>query len=446
MNSLETSRIGLFPKPILILHLTLAMGWLGIAGCEKRMADKADALNAREELPAVDIDNDTTTPQKSFEDDTQGVSSQSSSSQHRSPDISDELATEFAESWVQAMIEGDGQTLQRLFDWNDLITRSLAGLELSEKTIKNLDSSFSSTSLVSRLVSNMGQQIGDGADYGLVRVVRRQGKTHVLFRLFSSNQGLNYHDIRLKRSGTQIVGDRLFVAISGEEFADTLKTIIAPALQANTSLYAQLSGVQKKEMESLNQFKKMADSMRNGDPRRAIEIYNTLPKEFQDRKVVMLSLISAANLTGDDTVYQNAIERYTDNFPDDPSSGFVAIDLAILKNDAVQLRRSYDSIKKWTGGDPFLDLLIGSAFCQMGQVDEGVEMTRSIDPKSLPIAAAHDFKLSIALASKDHDTVLTNLRTMRDEYGYEFSDLREAEGFEEFVKSGQFQTWLTELH
>ncbi len=75
-------------------------------------------------------------------------------------------------------------------------------------------------------------------------------------------------------------------------------------------------GVQKKEKESLNQFRKMADSMRNGDPRRAIEIYNTLPKEFQDRKVVMLSLISAANLTGDDTVYQNAIERYADNFPD----------------------------------------------------------------------------------------------------------------------------------
>ncbi len=174
------------------------------------MADKADALNAREELPAVDIDNDTTTPQKSFEDDTQGVSSQSSSSQHRSPDISDELATEFAESWVQAMIEGDGQTLQRLFDWNDLITRSLAGLELSEKTIKNLDSSFSSTSLVSRLVSNMGSKIGDGADYGLVRVVRRQGKTHVLFRLFSSNQGFELSRYSTKEISTQIVGDRPF--------------------------------------------------------------------------------------------------------------------------------------------------------------------------------------------------------------------------------------------
>ena len=160
----------------------------------------------------------------------------------------------------------------------------------------------------------------------------------------------------------------------------------------------------------------------------------------------MLSLISAANLTGDDSVYQNAIERYTQNFPDDPSSGFVAIDLAILKNDVDQLRRSYESIKKWTTGDPFLDLLIGSAICQMGQVNEGVEMTRSIDPTSLTVATAHDFKLSIALASKDHDTVLTNLRIMREDYGYEFSDLREAEGFEEFVKSDQFKTWLSEQH
>ncbi len=65
MNSLETSRIGLFPKPILILHLTLAMGWLGIAGCEKRM-QQGRCIKCREELPAVDIDNDTTTPQKSL--------------------------------------------------------------------------------------------------------------------------------------------------------------------------------------------------------------------------------------------------------------------------------------------------------------------------------------------------------------------------------------------
>ncbi len=446
MNTLETSRVALFPKPLLLFYLAIAIGWIGISGCEKRLASKADVVNAKEELPPVDADVDTMGHLGNTGDDSLVSSNDSSSSQLSGVDISDELAVEFAESWVQAMIEGDGLTLQRLFDWKDLINRSLAGLELSEKTIKTLDSSFSSTSLVSRLVSNMGQQIGDGAAYDLVRVVRRQGNTHVLFRLFSGNQGLNYHDIRLKRSGTQIVGDRLFIALSGEEFADTLKTIIAPALQANNSIYAQLSGVQKKEMDSLKQFGKMAESIRNGNPRQAIEIYNSLPKEFQDRKVVLLSLISAANLTGDDSVYQNAIERYTQNFPDDPSSGFVAIDLAILKNDVDQLRRSYESIKKWTGGDPFLDLLIGSAICQMGQVNEGVEMTRSIDPTSLTVATAHDFKLSIALASKDHDTVLTNLRIMRDDYGYEFSDLREAEGFEEFVKSDQFQAWLSDMH
>jgi hypothetical protein len=296
------------------------------------------------------------------------------------------------------------------------------------------------------MVSTMGQQIGDGANYDLVRVIRRQGNTHVLFRLFSGNQGLNYHDIRLKRSGTQIVGDRLFIAISGEEFADTLKTIIAPALQANNSIYAQLSGVQKREMESLKQFGKMAESIRNGDPRRAIEIHNSLPKEVQDRKIVLLSLINAANLTGDDSIYQQAIKRYVQNYPDDPSSGFASIDMAVMQNDAEQLRRSYESIKNWTGGDAFLDLLIGSALCQMGQVEEGSEMTQNIDPVTLPVASAHDFKLSIALLTKDHETVLKNLRIMRDDYGYEFSDLREAEGFEEFVKSDQFQAWLSDLH
>ena len=449
MNIVETSWGSLFPKTTLVLHLTIAIGWIGIAGCEKRLASKDDVVNTKEALPPIDPAVETVTPSGGAEDesnDSQVTSNDSSSARRSGVAISDDLANEFAESWVQAMTEGDGLTLTRLFDWDELITRSLAGLELSDKTIKNVKAGFSSTSLVSRLVSNMGQQIGDGANYDLVRVVRRQGNTHVLFRLFGDNQGLNYHEIRLKRLGTQIVGDRLFIALSGEEFADTLKTIIAPALQADNSFYAQLSGVQKKEMESLKQFGKMAESIRNGDPRRAIEIHNSLPKEVQDRKVVLLSLISAANLTGDDSIYQQAIKRYVQNYPDDPSSGFAAIDLAVMQKDAEQLRRSYESIKNWTGGDPFLDLLIGSALCQMGQVEEGSEMTRNIDPASLPLASAHDFKLSIALLAKDHETVLKNLRIMRDEYGYEFSDLREAEGFEEFVKSDQFQAWLSDLH
>ena len=33
---------------------------------------------------------------------------------------------------------------------------------------------------------------------------------------------------------------------------------------------------------------------------------------------------------------------------------------------------------------------------------------------------------------------------MRDQYGFEFSDLTDAEGFEEFVKSEQFQEWLAD--
>ncbi len=126
---------------------------------------------------------------------------------------------------------------------------------------------------------------------------------------------------------------RLFVAISGEEFADTLKTIIAPALQANTSLYAQLSGVQKKEMgiaQSIQENGRFDAKWRSKKSHRNLQ--HTPERVSRPKGCDVLSLISAANLTGDDTVYQNAIiERYADNFPDDPSSGFVAIDLALLK-------------------------------------------------------------------------------------------------------------------
>ena len=61
-----------------------------------------------------------------------------------------------------------------------------------------------------------------------------------------------------------------------------------------------------------------------------------------------------------------------------------------------------------TGGDPYIDLLVGGLLTNFGKVEEAVEMTRDIDPADVGVASAHEFKLSVALASNDHDKLSNN--------------------------------------
>ena len=44
----------------------------------------------------------------------------------------------------------------------------------------------------------------------------------------------------------------------------------------------------------------------------------------------------------------------------------------------------------------------------------------------------------------DYPAVLKGLRTLREQFGYQFSDLRDAEGFEGFVDSPQFSEWTAD--
>ena len=75
-------------------------------------------------------------------------------------------------------------------------------------------------------------------------------------------------------------------------------------------------------------------------------------------------------------------------------------------------------------------------------MDEAVELTKDIDPAPLGLADAHDYKMTIALANKDHQTVLKELRVLRDKFGYQFSEFGGVEGYEGFVDSPEHSEWL----
>lgn len=407
------------------LSLVLVVG-VSMMGCADGGGAKPDAT---ERLAAPDVDSTAS-----------GTGAGESTDQ-----ISPEEAEAFAGAWETAMQTDDVAAINELFDWNDLFERVAGPLDLPAAERRKFVQGMRTGNAAGQLTNQIASICQAGGSYQLVKVLRREGRSHVVFRMILPNQGMNYHDIRLMRANGKVVGDRLFVAINSEELADTMRMLVQPAMQ-NRNLVGRLSGQQKADEAAFDTTIAMLNAAKNGQFADVVRLHEQLPAASRTNKSVMLALITAQGQL-DQEQYLAAIDRYREAFPNDPSLGLVLLDAALMREDWDLLEVSRQKLNAWTGGDPYIDLLIATIYSQDPQkIEQAMAMSKDIDPSVLRLPAAHDNKLTIALSGKDFKTALQQMTVLRDEYGVEFSaELMSAQPlFAELIETPEYREWLAQ--
>ena len=346
--------------------------------------------------------------------------------------ITDQDAEKFAGRWLRAVIDKDIAVVQKLVDWDGIMDRTLQGIDVNDEFCREFIQDETSPESTERLIGTIADEVNAGGSYRLVRVTERGGRSHVMLRLLNAEGALNYHDLRLKRAGDLIVADRLLFASSGESFSDTMRCMVAVAVIGQSSLVSRLSDDVQRELRRLKQQAEMVNALRRGDNETALMMYENMPAELRQMRMPMLLRIMASDVGGDEA-YLKAIDEFVAKHPSDSVVGMITLDAAIFRENHELLMRSHQQLTRFTGGDPYLDLMVGGVLANHGYLTEAKEMTDSIDPSNLGLASAHDFKLSVAMADEDHPTTLRQLVALRDNFGFELSDLNGVEGFEKFV-------------
>ena len=399
---------------------TLMVSIALIAGCEPEKTSNSQKMNV---LAPVD-----------------GMGSNFGKSETGNEAISEVQALELAVRWVKAIETKNEIQMELFFDWNGVVDRSIQGMNLSDDFVR-MYKKGAKQKLMAGILESLSLQLEGGGSYSLVRIVQRSGAQHAVFRLVGKDRSINYHDLQISRFGNSIRADRYFIASTGEELADTLRTLVGPALLGQASFAARITGRDKKALDGVEKQSKMMNAAKLGHLDEAKRLYNLLPVPQKYSKASMLTLIMATDVS-DQEAYLLAIDNYVKRFPNDPAVGIHTLGAGILRNDPDLVEKSRKCVQDWTGGDEFLDLFVGEALANMGKVEEAIKLTQNIEPDSLQLAVAHDFKLSIALAAKDYPRVLRELMALRDEYDCTLDDLRKAEGFEGFVSSPEFGKWV----
>ena len=205
----------------------------------------------------------------------------------------------------------------------------------------------------------------------------------------------------------------------------------------------QLSPEATRELSNVRELSQLMAAAQSGQHAQALKLYGALPAELRQSKFALLGRLMAL-IHGDETLYVKALEEYSSRFPDDARLGLFLLDIAFLRKDSKLLKKAYDSLQGWSGGDPLMTLMVASIRAGWGEKEEALRLAGQVDVSALGVSLAHDLSLSLALAIKDHKRALTDLRALRDRYNYEFNDLSTVEGYQHFAASAEYQQLLSD--
>jgi len=362
---------------------------------------------------------------------------QSTGSNQKEGSISDAEAEQFAKDWVAALSSANRVEANELFAIKEVVNRSIAPIRLSKNDRRGaIDGSMDG---LKTIIASLFEIFGNGASYELVSVKRRDGDPFVLFRLVNADGALNYHLLRVKRIRGGVRADRLSFGITGESLCASMRQ----NFKRMSTMYSKSKQEQEKFIEHLQTFKHLGLAAGKGEMNRALDLFKQLPEDLQAEKLAQLYRVMAHQY-GDEADFEKVLDEFIKSFPDDPSLAMVLLDSASLKGDSEMLLKAHSMLSEWSGGDPYLDLMVAAGLAEMGETEKAVKMTEAIDPTPINVLYAHTFKIGVALASEDFDCVLEQLLYMQDNFKVEFDDLRSVEGYEGFVKSPQFKEWIDE--
>lgn len=196
---------------------------------------------------------------------------------------------------------------------------------------------------------NMGTKIVEGiskeATYQLVKQYEKDGKHHLIFRLYDDGS-INYHDLELigRKSGPKVAD--MMVYTTGENLSVTIN-----------GLYKQFSGVIDKSTgkeDWLESMPRIRQEMKKGNYDKAYDLFLTIPEEGRKSKAFRMLKIEICSGLGDEE-QQEAIDELISAFPNEPNMQLILLDFYFLKKEYGKVLDAINAVDRMIDKDPFLD-------------------------------------------------------------------------------------------
>ncbi len=351
--------------------------------------------------------------------------------------LSNAEANAFAEQLEQAVNSGDQATVARYLNYSGLIDRAVNGVDAPERWKEGFKRGlvFSGSGLAQAIITQAGS---DDGSYMFVRRSSDGGTQQVLFRLITSEGGLNYHRFDLARVSGEVRAADMFIAASGENLTASFRRLCLVSAPQQ-SLLSRLAGKEKLFVKHGKLVQQTQKAFSSGDYRGGMRMYDQLPPEIQREKFLLLPRIRAAgqgNFNNAD--YLKALEAFRTAYPKSVAADLLSIDTHFLRKEYGKSIDAIDRLEQFVGLDPYLDIFRGRIHHLKGDDKRAAELMRPLlKDEDLGKDATVSY-LDVVIALPDHAETLETLLRLEREYGLEFPrDLSTIDVFKQFAATPQ---------
>ncbi len=173
---------------------------------------------------------------------------------------------------------------------------------------------------------------------------------YLLFRLFGSDFGINYHEYRIIKKDDEFMFNDIYVYLSGENFSSTFARVFT----FSSDLF------QNETNTKFNKLSKVFIDIKAGNTQNAYDIMANLTEDEELSKHKFLHILKiqiAQQLSNQD--YIDAVEDLKRNFENDPTIYLTLIDYYIIKEDYNTALNLVDNLQEETSDD-FLNYIKGN--------------------------------------------------------------------------------------
>jgi tetratricopeptide (TPR) repeat protein len=362
-------------------------------------------------------------------------------------ELSEQTITTWAAQIEEGFAQGDGgEALAASFSQRRIGEMALTPLSLPAAKKKNAIAGFANTRKDAQMPARIAEGIEGGGSYHLLRIHRTTDGWSALFRLLQSNGSCNYHDLMLEDSGVgkpQVYDMYIFAA--GERLSETVRNIFIPILSLeDPGILQRLFGVEKESIKYVGEtLSKLPKLQSNGRHEEVVQAIESLPPAIKSTKAMQVQRIMATQHLNEE-LYSVAMEEYAKSFPQDPSLHLINIDRYLLAKRIDDCINSIDKLEAALGThDAWLNALRASVYLQSDKLTEAQQQIKQALEGEPALQQAWWIGVSIALTSKDYDTVVIYLQKIERLFNIEFSDLTTLPDYADFVKTPQYQQWLS---
>lgn len=201
------------------------------------------------------------------------------------------------------------------------------------------------------------ETIKSGASYDVVNYYYDtfEDKYHLLFRTYSENDGLNYHDYQLNYTNEKFSIEDIYIYTTGEYVSDTIKQLYM--INLPKTLIENMDYTERR-MNSILFFYEYKELMEQKKYKEAYNLLSNLEGNIKNQKVIYIMKIQVASAINE-IYYMEAIDELLKKFPNDPSTQLMAVDYYVMLKDYNATLAALDALQTATN-DSFVTFMRGN--------------------------------------------------------------------------------------